>query len=142
MPRPCVWSRFWLGRGQAPAAVAPACWVEEATRGPRVPLGPMARVPASAGSSKGLFLEALVPSSHVARISLHPCVLCWPFTCEQWSLPWCPPNSNDWEAEPGAHRPLPFAASWVGGATWGGSQCSAHHLTLLHGDEWPEQGRA
>lgn len=99
------------------------------------------------GSPRAWFLQGALPggaglSSHVARISLHPCILCWPFTCEQWSLPWCPPNSNDWEAGAlKAHR-LPSSPPAGSGEPRGGSWCSAHHLTLLHGDEWPEQGRS
>lgn len=113
----------------------PACWVEDATCILGSPWAPTSQVPVSAGSSKGparTWPASLCICAFSAGLST--------FTCEQWCLPWCLPSSNDWEADPGAHRPLPFTPSWIGGAMWGGSQCNAHHLTLLHKEEWPEQG--
>ena len=107
----------------------PACWVEEATRGPWVSLGPMSWVPVSAGSSVGR--AHTWPASLCIRASSAGLLT---FTCEQWGLPWCPPSSDDWEAEPGAHHPLPSTPSWVGGPV----QCASSDPA--HVEEGPDQG--
>lgn len=138
--RACVWSRFWLGRGQALRLWhPPAGW-----RRQPADLGSWApwHGSPSAGSSKGLFLEALSLPSHVARISLHPCILCWPFTCEQVSF--CPgvrQTPTTGKLEPGAHRPYPSPPAGSGEPREAAVQCASSDPAPRE-TQWPEQGRA